>query len=161
MAPWHRSQPKETPPADEIKPWKKKPWEMTTADIVKDGTRSVALDTALKEFPLLRDCEENYDKIDEAVERRYKGIWTAETVRFSIQYETKNLIWNRPVPPPQPVPPPRPVYDEGPLKPLADNSWPLPLDANEWQMRSASKEQMKDLLERLRKFEAWRKEIGE
>jgi hypothetical protein len=61
----------------------------------------------------------------------------------------------------KPAPPPKPVYDEGPLKTLSDGSWQLPLSAPEWQMRSASKEQMKDLLERLRKFEAWRKEIGQ
>jgi hypothetical protein len=159
----HRDDLKKTPFADEIKPWKKKPWEMTTADIVQDGTRSVALDTALKEFPLLRDCEENYDKIDEAVERRYKGIWTPKTVRNSIIYEKDRLSWNRPAPPPQPAPPPRPVYDEGPLKSLSDNSWQLPLDTPEWKLRSASvsKEQMRDLVERLRKFEVWRKEIGQ
>jgi hypothetical protein len=61
----------------------------------------------------------------------------------------------------KPTPPPNPVYDESPLKTLSDGSWQLPLHASEWEMRSASKEQMRDLVERLRKFEAWRKEIGE
>jgi hypothetical protein len=165
MAPWHRYQPKETPPADEKKTpaWKKPVWEMTTADIVQDGTRSVALAIIPTEFPLLRDTDENYDRLDEAIERRYKGYWSPETVRYCIQYEKNNLIWNKPAPPPQPVPPPTPVYDEGPLKTLSDGSWQLPLDTPEWKLRSpsVSKEQMRDLVERLRKFEAWRKEIGE
>jgi hypothetical protein len=148
-----RSDLEETPA---VKPWKKFPGNMTPEEIVLDGSRTLALSIIPQEFPLFHDSEENYDRLDAAVERHYKGIWTPETVRFAIRYERERLLWDKPAPPPQPAPPPKPQYDEGPLKPLADGSWPLLLDASEWEMRSASKEQMKDLLERLRKYEAWK-----
>lgn len=137
------------------KPWKKFVGDMTPEEIVLDGTRTLALAIIPREFPLFHDSEENYDRLDDAVARRYNGIWTPDTVRFAIQYERAHLLWDKPpAPPPPPPPPAPPQYQEE--KPLED--WQLPLDAPTWMQMRATREQQRDLVQRLRKYEAWKKQ---
>jgi hypothetical protein len=54
---------------------------------------------------------------------------------------------------------PKEVFVDDPLdKPLSDGKLPLRLDASAFEQRQASREQQKNLLMRLRRFEKWREE---
>jgi hypothetical protein len=58
-------------------------------------------------------------------------------------------------PPPPPAPP---TFPDDPMKPLVDGTMPLPLDATEYEQRKGTLPQVRNLVDRLRRFEAWQRE---
>lgn len=128
--------------------------------IKRDEERMAMVVRVLHEdFPLLstegRPGFENGKVLTEAMAKRFAGIYTPESVRACVAYEKDNLKWLRPTPPKPatPPPPPKPEYDEGGLL-----SWQLPLDSPEILVRRASREAVRDYLNRMRKREAWKAE---
>ena len=56
-------------------------------------------------------------------------------------------------------PPPKPTFPDDDLsQPLPDGSMPLPLDATEYEQRKGTLPQVRNLVDRLRRFEAWMRE---
>jgi hypothetical protein len=55
-------------------------------------------------------------------------------------------------------PPPKPQFPDDPMKPLVDGTMPLPLDATEYEQRKGTLPQVRNLVDRLRRFEAWQRE---
>src|SRR5258708_22849689 len=53
----------------------------------------------------------------------------------------------------KPAPPPKPQYDEGQLE-----DWQLPINAPTWMQVKATREQQRDFVQRLRRFESWKKQ---
>jgi hypothetical protein len=57
-----------------------------------------------------------------------------------------------------PPPPPAPPTFPDPMVPLVDGTMPLPLDATEYEQRKGTLPQVRNLVDRLRRFEAWQRE---
>jgi hypothetical protein len=57
----------------------------------------------------------------------------------------------------RPAPPPKPTFPDE-IGPLSNGEGRLPLDASPAEMRRGSLVQMKDLTDRLKRFEQWKRE---
>lgn len=91
----------------------------------------------------LADTERNAKIIQDAIARRDKGVFCSVSVRNAVEAERSNLEWVKVAATPAATPvPPAPVD-------LLPNGEPvLPLDADAYQMRKASTEQLRDLSRR-------------
>jgi hypothetical protein len=135
--------------ARHYQPKAKNPKDMTVLELYEAQQASQrkveALNSIAVNFPLLADTQRNLERITAMVDKAYASIWTVESVTNAIRYIHKNdLDWLQPAPPPQPEPESTFEYDEGPL---AD--WQLPLNSPEFVQRRSTKEQLRDLIERV------------
>ena len=90
----------------------------------------------------LLDSKKNADIILDAIRRRDKGVFCSISVRNAVEAERSNLEWRKPeVVAPVTAPP-------AAVELLPNGEQQLPLDADAYQMRKASTEQLRDLSRR-------------
>jgi hypothetical protein len=96
--------------------------------------------------PGLAETEENVALVKAFLDEKVKGYWSIAGVDAAIANLRSQLKWRAKVAP-TPPPPPEPAEV---LEPLPNGEPRPPFDANQFQMRRASVEQLRDLDARLR-----------